>query len=277
MQDRRKIRRAIPAVILCRRHGRWIAAGKLVLGLDQGADLDLADLALQSGPRLHQPQGGENLVVLGASGGQDAFHNERKFLFAGGRSRLRILGRQAYGIPQSEAQRFSQRTADPANVPLGIGHGIPNRFAFQFPCGIELLDAGLKPIARRGDNRMLPPGSDQNGGMARGLTLDADRHVQVRGKGDDVVPPEDFFQLGERRFLNIGAFRHGAIINAADLNRQRIRRWGDYNVGPQGSQFPAHLVADIERHMQHGGGNGCSQGDRQHGPQGAAAAAGPQE
>ena len=70
--DRLHVGRAIPAVVNFGRHRLRIADGERVLRLGQGADVDAADGSGLAEDLLGDGERGDDLIVFGASGGEDA-------------------------------------------------------------------------------------------------------------------------------------------------------------------------------------------------------------
>ena len=96
---------------------------------------------------------------------------------------------------------------------------------------------------------------------------------QFWGKGDDVVVPEDSFDLGEVGFGEIGAGVDGAIVNAADLERERIGRRGDKEIRTEAAKFTREAIANVERDAERGSGDGHAKGQSRAGKEFVARAA----
>src|SRR6478672_998587 len=70
IRDRLSVGRAIPAIVHFAAHRFWIAAGKCVLRLGDGADVNTTDGAWPPQNPLRQRQRGYDLIILYAAGGK---------------------------------------------------------------------------------------------------------------------------------------------------------------------------------------------------------------
>src|SRR5579859_1052963 len=79
------------------------------------------------------------------------------------------------------------------------------------------------------------------------------RGFQNGREADDVVAPENAFQLAEVSFGQICARVSGAIIDASNFERKRIGLRRNQEIGAEAAKFTREPVPDVERHAQRGG------------------------
>ncbi len=82
------------------------------------------------------------------------------------------------------------------------------------------------------------------------------RNIEKRSEAENIVAPENHFDLAEVGFLQVGAFVDGAIVDAADFERQGIGLRSDQQIRAQAAKFARHAVAHFESHGESGGGDG---------------------
>src|SRR5579862_1752346 len=119
--------------------------------------------------------------------------------------------------------------------------------------------SGFKPCAkaRPVGNRHLVfvPRSNHRGFDRRIRTVQDCRHVEKGRESENIVPPENHFQLAEIGLLQICTFVHGAIIHAADFHRQSVRLRPHKQVRTETAKFARQPVAGIKRYCEGRGRN----------------------
>src|SRR5205085_2141096 len=91
--------------------------------------------------------------------------------------------------------------------------------------------------------------------------------IKLWREGEDVVVPEDGLDFGEVGFREIGAGIGGAIVYAADFERQRVGLGGNDKICPEGGEFGGEAIANVQGHAECSSDNGHAESegrDRQH-------------
>ena len=101
-----------------------------------------------------------------------------------------------------------------------------------------------------------------------------DWNFKNRGEANDVVAPENGFELAEIGFGEISAGVDRAIIDAADFEGERIRLRGHQQVRAEAAKFAREAVADVQRDAQRRGGHSHAERERRAGEELVARAAG---
>ena len=99
---------------------------------------------------------------------------------------------------------------------------------------------------------MIEPCADHRGRfrLRRFRGPNRGRNIEKWREAENIVAPEDCLELSEVGFLEVSAFVHRAIINASDLQRQRVRLRRDDQVRAEGAKFTRQPVAYFERDRQ---------------------------
>ena len=90
-------------------------------------------------------------------------------------------------------------------------------------------------------------------------------NIEKWSKAENIVAPENRFQLAEVRFLQICAFVNRAVIDAANFNGQRIGLRRNQQIRAQAAKFARHAVAHFERDGQRRRRHGHSHDQRRRG------------
>src|ERR1043166_7155360 len=144
------------------------------------------------------------------------------------------------------AELLCERAADD-RIRRTAGGVVGRPRAFDLPRWVQSDHAGAEWLSLLATHSVIKPRAyDCDGNWASGIACPG-RDRQIWCKCQNIVPPENLFQLRKLRLRNVGAFGNRAIVDAADLHGKGIRRRRDDDVGAERAQFVPDSVADIER------------------------------
>ena len=103
----------------------------------------------------------------------------------------------------------------------------------------------------------LGAAADRSQASARGAQRN--RHVQRRREPNNIVPPENRFQLAQIGLGQIRAGFHRPIVDAADFERQRVGLRRHQQIRAQAAKLARQAVTHVERHAERRRRHGRSQ------------------
>src|SRR5579864_2676032 len=126
----------------------------------------------------------------------------------------------------------------------------------NFPERMRGAETSREQCAVRNGKRVLIPGPNQSGsnGSGSAYEIKIDRNVEKRREAENVVTPENHFELAEIGFAEISAFVDWTVIDAADVDGKRVGLRGDDKIRAQAAEFAREAVADFEGNRERGGG-----------------------